>query len=145
MIFDPLLDLFRGKAVTIPPMDGALQPNTALEEAEAVVRTDGAGQSLLRRQPGLFSSGCQVFALAGMPAMRRSRSPVSTRRSPPWRHRRRAISRSRWMMAAFRSAADAVPAPGGLACPTALAFGDADTLYVCHGSAEHRASDWVAT
>jgi len=36
-----------------------------------------------------------------------------------------------------------VPAPGGLACPTALAFGDADSLYVCQGSADHRASNWV--
>ena len=34
---DPILDLFRGKAVTIPPMDGALKPNTALDEAEVVV------------------------------------------------------------------------------------------------------------
>ena len=33
MIFDPILDIFRGKAVTIPPMDGALKPNTALDDA----------------------------------------------------------------------------------------------------------------
>ena len=32
----PTLDLFRGKAVTIPPMDGALKPNTALDDAEVV-------------------------------------------------------------------------------------------------------------
>ncbi len=31
MFIDRLLDPFRGKAVTIPPMDGALKPNTALE------------------------------------------------------------------------------------------------------------------
>ena len=49
MIFDPILDFFRGKAITIPPMDGALRPNTALDEA-AVVEAGGAGQSLLRRQ-----------------------------------------------------------------------------------------------
>jgi len=53
MIFDPLLDLFRGKAVTIPPMDGALQPNTALEEAEAVVRTTAPDN--------LCSDGSRVF------------------------------------------------------------------------------------
>ena len=32
---------------------------------------------------------------------------------------------------------------GGLACPTALAFADAGTLFVCQGSAAHRPSDWV--
>ncbi len=35
-LLDPLLDLFRGKAVTIPPMDGALKPNTALDDAEVI-------------------------------------------------------------------------------------------------------------
>ena len=33
---DAVLDLFRGKAVTIPPMDGALRPNTALDDGEVV-------------------------------------------------------------------------------------------------------------
>ena len=35
-LLDPILDLFRGKAVTIPPMDGALRPNTALDDGEVV-------------------------------------------------------------------------------------------------------------
>ncbi len=35
-LLDPILDLFRGKAVTIPPMDGALKPNTALDDCEVV-------------------------------------------------------------------------------------------------------------
>jgi len=35
-LLDPVLDLFRGKAVTIPPMDGALRPNTALDDGEVV-------------------------------------------------------------------------------------------------------------
>lgn len=35
-LLDPIFDLFRGKAVTIPPMDGALRPNTALDDAEVV-------------------------------------------------------------------------------------------------------------
>jgi hypothetical protein len=32
---------------------------------------------------------------------------------------------------------------GGLACPTALAFADADTLFVCQGSSAHPVSDWI--
>ena len=35
MILDPILDMFRGKAVTIPPLDGAFRPNTALDDAPA--------------------------------------------------------------------------------------------------------------
>ena len=37
MIFDPILDIFRGKTVTIPPMDGALKPNTALDDADVLL------------------------------------------------------------------------------------------------------------
>lgn len=40
MIFDPILDLFRGKAVTIPPLDGAFRPNTILDEAEVVAELE---------------------------------------------------------------------------------------------------------
>jgi hypothetical protein len=35
-LLDAVLDVFRGKAVTIPPMDGALRPNTALDDGEVV-------------------------------------------------------------------------------------------------------------
>ena len=96
----------------------------------------GAGQSLLRRQPGLLLQRSPGLRACGHDRQCAEASrQLRLRRSPPWRHRRRAIWRSRWMMAAFRSAPRTVPAPGGLTCPTALAFGDADSLYVCQGSA----------
>ena len=62
MIFDPILDIFRGKAVTIPPMDGALKPNTALDDAPAVEieapdNLCGDGDRLL------FTSGNQLLAI----------------------------------------------------------------------------------
>ena len=38
MIFDPLLNLLRGRAITIPPMDGAFRANTALDEAPVFAR-----------------------------------------------------------------------------------------------------------
>ena len=145
MIFDPLLDLFRGKAVTIPPMDGALRPNTALDEAE-VGRTERRRRTISAPTAAGATSPAdrRSSRLPAWPAMRRSRPPVSTRRSPRSRPRRRATSRSRWMTAASQVGTAALcRRRGGLACPTALAFGDADTLYVCQGSAHHRASDWV--
>jgi hypothetical protein len=37
----------------------------------------------------------------------------------------------------------ALAPPEGIGCPTALAWADANTLFVCHGSAVHRPADWV--
>ena len=62
MILDPILDLFRGKAVTIPPMDGAFRPNTRSTSApcfaELTSRTiccfDGVHLLVLQRQRDLF-------------------------------------------------------------------------------------------
>ena len=36
-MFARALDLFRGKAITIPPMDGALRPNTILDDAPSLL------------------------------------------------------------------------------------------------------------
>ena len=63
MIFDPILDLFRGKAVTIPPMDGAFRPNTALDEADAVLEIDAPDNLAFDGTHLLFSSGTDVLSL----------------------------------------------------------------------------------
>jgi hypothetical protein len=143
MIFDRLLDLFRGKAVTIQPMDGALQPNTALEEAETVARIAAPDNLCSDGSRVFFSSGMQVFELPDAPGS--SPKPVAgfavavtALAASPAGNLAVALDDGQ-----IRVGAASVPAPGGLACPTALAFGDADSLYVCQGSAEHRASDWV--
>ena len=62
MILDPLLDLFRGKAVTIPPMDGALRPNTALDEAEILNACEEPDNLVSAAGQAPFSSGKQIFA-----------------------------------------------------------------------------------
>ena len=49
MILDPILDIFRGKAITIPPLDGAFRPNTRLDDAPVLAELQGS------RQPG----GCR--------------------------------------------------------------------------------------
>ena len=127
MIFDPLLDLFRGKAVTIPPMDGALQPNTALEEAEAIVRpaapdnlcSDGEPGFLLQRIPGLRACGHDRQCAEAGRRIRHGGHRLGG-------HRRRAIWRSALDDGRISGRqARPSPAPGGLTCPTALAFGDA--------------------
>ena len=42
MIFDPILDFFRGKAITIPALDGAFRANNLLEEAAVFAKLSGA-------------------------------------------------------------------------------------------------------
>ena len=87
MILDPILDLFRGKAITIPPLDGPFRPNTRLDDASAVASLAGTdnlvtlgnrlfasgGNAVYERQPdGRFSAierfNAEVTALAATPA-----------------------------------------------------------------------------
>src|SRR5262245_61680864 len=121
MIFDPILDLFRGKAVTIPPLDGALRPNTALDEAEVVLRANAPDNLCFDGRRLLFSSGTQVFELAGTAATLVASYDVAVTAL--------AASLSGRIAAALddgRILVDAQPVamPNGLICPTALAFGD---------------------
>ena len=63
MIFDPILDLFRGKAVTIPPMDGAFRPNTALDDDDVVLEVGAPDNLAFDGVHLLFSSGGDVLSL----------------------------------------------------------------------------------
>jgi sugar lactone lactonase YvrE len=140
MIFEPLLDFFRGKAITIPPMDGPLRPNTALDEA-AVVRQAAAPDNLcFDGKQILYSSGTEVLALTGDAPLTIASydSPVAALAVSPGGELTVALDDGR-LMVGERT----LPAPGGLASLTALAFGDGDTLFLCQGSARHRSSDWV--
>lgn len=143
MILDPVLDLFRGKAVTIPPMDGALRPNTALDESEAVIETPAPDDLCFDGERILFSSGTDVFALD-----RSESTHVATHRL---------LVTAMVAIPGIRAVAledgtiffehgtrtEMIPAPEGYSCPTAMAFADASTLFVCHGSSRHGAQDWA--
>src|SRR6185369_5920648 len=88
----------------------------------------------------LYSSGSEVLALTGdAPITIASyESPVAALAVSPSGVLAVALDDGR-LMIGDRT----LPAPGGLASLTALAFGDADTLFLCQGSARHRSSDWV--
>ncbi len=63
MILDPVLDLFRGKAVTIPPFDGAFRPNTRLDDAHAAASLAEA-DNLARLPDGLVAgSGNALYRI----------------------------------------------------------------------------------
>jgi len=151
MFIDRLLDPFRGKAVTIPPMDGALKPNTALDDAEALLTVEAPDNLAVAGGRLHFSSGSAILAV-----------PLAQLSAPP-----QAVARFECAVTALAATPDGGIAiglddgrilfksgaldgrelksvgPERLICPTALAMPHPDSILVTQGSARHRAGDWV--
>lgn len=142
---DAILDRVRGRAITIPPMDGALRPNEALDEASAVI-TVATPDNLCRAGDSiLFSSGERVLALpaSGSPVpmpVAAYGTPVSAIAVSPGG--RRAVGLDDGRVIVEGGGGDARELAGS--CPTAMEFADETTLLVCHGSATRRPGDWAA-
>jgi sugar lactone lactonase YvrE len=144
MIFDPILDIFRGKAVTIPPMDGALKPNTALDDAPVVLEVEAPDNLCSDGDRLIFSSGDKVFALqSGKVAELQSfDAPVTALAVSEKGDIAIGLDNGELGLMPRNGSPRELPATANLACPTALAFGS-DALYVAQGSARHRPSDWA--
>ena len=80
MILDPVLDLFRGKAVTIPPLDGAFRPNARLDDAPAVAELTEPDNLLISSDRLLASSMAYLATFERFPAIARSGFSVSPKR-----------------------------------------------------------------
>jgi strictosidine synthase-like protein len=148
VIFDIVVDYLRGEAVTIPPMDGPLRPNTVLDDIPALLEIEAPDNLAFDGQQILFSSGLKLFALsAAVQATRIAHlyAPVTALAAAPGGGVAVATDDGRILLkSGAHDQTTLQPADfGGLACPTALAFADADTLFVCQGSSAHPASDWV--
>jgi len=143
-------DAFRGRgdsAPTVPPMDGALRPNTLLETARVLLRIDAPDSLVATRDGVLFSSSAGVFRLDPQ-----SGTVASVRR---FEHAVTCVASSDEVLAVgledgsirlCRAGHDlpALVTLGGqrLVCPTALAFRDPTTLIVCQGSARNSPNHW---
>jgi hypothetical protein len=139
MILDPLLDLFRGKAVTIPPLDGALKPNTLLDEAEVAREVAAPDNLVVLNGEVLLSSGADVLRLSGGPPVAHFDSPITAM----------AANGSGALAIGLDSGAIALRGTlsggiDGFTCPTALCFGGDGSLYVANGSARHAPSAWAS-
>jgi hypothetical protein len=149
MIFDPILDIFRGKAVTIPPMDGAFRPNTALDDADVALEVEAPDNLASDGGEFLLSSGGDVLALPlGEDApVRIAQRPAAITAIAAGPGRSLAIAADDGSIVIQGGAhAGKTLAPAmfnNLACPTALAFESADSLLITQGSSRHRASDWA--
>lgn len=141
MIFDPILDLFRGKAVTIPPLDGAFRPNTALEEADLALAVPQPDNLVVHGGKLLFSSGSDLleFSSGSRATVERSfAAHISALATSPGGHLAVALDDGRLFVDERE-----IKLPHGLACITAMSFGDDAALYLCNGSATHRPGDWA--
>ena len=140
-IFDPILDVFRGRAITIPPLDGAFRPDTALDNAPVFAELPEA-DNLCQAGGRLFaSSGKSLYALAQGEAPKLVETFAAEVTAL-------AAAGDRTLAVALDDGSliedgKAVELPKGVACITALAYAHDGTLWLANGSDRHPASGWV--
>ncbi|MCA0045626.1 hypothetical protein LB577_01440 [Mesorhizobium sp. B283B1A] len=142
MILDPILDMFRGKAVTIPPLDGAFRPNTRLDDAPAFAELTEPDNLLVSGDRLLASSGNAVYSLAAETEPK----VVETFSSPITAL---ALSRSGELTVGLENGklligGQEISLPAGVRCITALVYAEDGTLWLANGSLDHTPSQWAA-
>ena len=137
------IDRFRGRgahAPTVPPMDGALRPNTRLEEAAVLARIEAPDNLVLHQGGVLFSAGAVVQALDPVTGVVREwgqfDAPVTALCSLG---DRLAVALADGRLMLGDQAVTGLPSR---ACITALSAGESGGLIVCIGSADNGPADW---
>ncbi|MER8465530.1 hypothetical protein [Mesorhizobium sp. M1409] len=142
MILDPVLDLFRGKAVTIPPLDGAFRPNTRLDDAPAFAELTEPDNLLVTGDRLLASSGNAIHAIAAgaeTVVVETFPSPVTALALSPTGDLTVGLENGKLLIGGRD-----ISLPAEIRCITALAYADDGTLWLANGSAEHAPSQWAA-
>jgi len=142
MILDPILDMFRGKAMTIPPLDGAFRPNTRLDDAPAFAELTEPDNLVASGDGLLASSGNAVYSLAAgaePQVIETFPSPITALALSPSGELTVALESGKLLMSGKE-----VSLPADVSCITALAFAGDGTLWLANGSAEHAPSQWAA-
>ena len=137
MIFDPILNLFRGKAVTIPPLDGAFRPNTALDDAPLFAQIRQPDNLVLWQGQVVASSGATLQTPDGE-VLQSLASDVCAASVSPDGALALGLEDGTLLV-------DGRPArlPVELHCITALAYGDDGRLWLANGSATRKPSQWA--
>lgn len=140
MIFDPILDLFRGRAITIPPLDGALRANTVLDDAAAAALA-AADNLVPFRGRIVASSGAALVAVdrAATEVLWHYPAAVTALAAAPDGRLAAGLEDG-----SLQEGEATVALPEGIGCITALAYGADGALWLSNGSARHPASAWVA-
>ena len=151
--FGRLLDRWRGGgqfAVTVPPMDGVLSPNQAIEEAPVVLSLAAPDNLVADGGAILFSSGGAVHRLdlkggaAASDEIARWERPVSALALGPGGALAAGLDGRGIAVRGGRHDGRTLTSVGGrpVVAPTALSFLDADTLLVALGSQQNAAAHW---
>jgi len=139
MILDPILDYFRGKAVTVPPMDGAFRPNTALDDAELIAEFSAPDDMAVLDDALLIASGNGVWRIAAgeKPTLFKSfLAPITAL----------AASSSEGVIVGLETGklfidGAEIALPAEIKCITALAT-TFDGLFLANGSRDYSPSRW---
>jgi hypothetical protein len=144
-------DRFRGAgeaAITLPPMDGAIRPNQALETASLVLEIEQPDNLAFDGARVLFSSGIHVYAFdpARQPAtpeiVAAFDSEVTCLAADANGDLAVGLNDGAIVFAAGPRRGERVAAVGPTpSCPTALLFAD-KALIVCHGSRRNAPLAW---
>lgn len=135
-------------SVTVPPMDGALRPNAALDEAEALLTADGIDNLAVHKGRLYFTQGKTLLVLEAAGATARPvaafGSDISALAIADSGKTAVGLDEGKLLLAASpeevgTGAALAFSRPANV---TALAFSPKGELYVCLGSTQHRPSQW---
>ncbi|RUA00169.1 MAG: hypothetical protein DSY89_07120, partial [Deltaproteobacteria bacterium] len=142
MIFDPILDLFRGKTITIPPLDGPFRANNTLEEAALFARLSSVDNLAVLNDRIIASSGDTLYAFDenGKAKMLQSYAAnITALAVSPGNEWAVGLDTGELLIAGHQA-----DLPPSVKCITALAFAQDGSLWMANGSTHHPPSAWVA-
>jgi hypothetical protein len=144
-------DRFRGAgeaAITLPPMDGAIRPNQAIETAAVALEIERPDNLVFDGRRVLFSSGAAVLAFD--PSRQTAKpeiiasfdSEVTCLATDAAGNLAVGLNDGAILFAAGPRKGQRIADPGAeLSCPTALLL-TGEALLVCHGSRRHAPLAW---
>lgn len=147
-VYDRLLDLFRPKAITIPPMDGCLRPNNLLDEAPVVAEVHQPDNAIHLGGELWFSSTNRLLKISLSSDSSKPETvdefdhDISCLAAGP--DKSLAVGLDSGQVFIERSGNRVEFSALGerqLRCPTALEFIDQNQLVVCQGSEQVRPSE----
>ena len=145
------LDRFRGAgdaAIALPPMDGAIRPNQAIETAELVLEIERPDNLAFDGRRVFFSSGAAVLAfdpaqdVAKAETLTVFESEVTCIAADRGGNLAVALDDGKVLFAAGPREGQRISDPGARpSCPTALLLNEKD-LIISHGSRKHSPLGW---
>lgn len=128
-------------AITVPALDGAFRPNTALDEAPAAMTLDAPDALALFDGRLVVSSGPDLVEVGGG-VLRSFAAPILLAAELPGGGLALALADGRLEFAGGPRDGESLPLPEGLRCPTAACADGQGGLIVANGSARNGPDDW---